>query len=128
MILSKTLLPVPLQGFAALHRQAHPVQNLLTSEGFVQVLDSDDRRTAVGLGFALLDRSLSCVFSRSVLECVHKLFRDASNSIPIKSYGKNMRMSFTSTTSARITKRDDSTTELVAAWPTPAAPPVVRMP
>ena len=37
-------------------------------------------------------------------------------------------MNFTSTTSARIRKSEASTTELVAARPTPAAPPVVRIP
>ena len=37
-------------------------------------------------------------------------------------------MSFTSTTSARITNSEDKTTELVAARPTPAAPPWVRIP
>ena len=37
-------------------------------------------------------------------------------------------MNFTSTTSARIRKSEASTTELVAARPTPAAPPRVRIP
>jgi hypothetical protein len=60
---SKTLLPVPLRpstakGLAALHGQADPVQNVLSSEGLMQVLDRDDRRSAVFLGFPLLPRDL----------------------------------------------------------------------
>ena len=39
-----------------------------------------------------------------------------------------MMMNFTSTTSARITNSEDKTTELVAARPTPSAPPRVRIP
>src|SRR5271165_3295153 len=50
------------------------------------------------------------------------------NDLSKKRHGNNMRMSFTSTTSARITNSDDNTTELVAARPTPAAPPCVRIP
>ena len=38
------------QGLAAAHGQADPVQDLLTSKGLMQVLDGDNRRTAVFLG------------------------------------------------------------------------------
>src|ERR1700674_2156481 len=41
---------------------------------------------------------------------------------------KNTRMNFTKMTSARMTKSEDRTTELVAERPTPAAPPCVRIP
>src|SRR3990170_384581 len=44
------------------------------------------------------------------------------------SYGKNIRINRTSKTSARMMKRDDKTTEFVAARPTPAVPPVARIP
>ncbi len=104
------------QGLAAAHGQADPVQHLLTSEGFMQVLDGDNRRTAVFLGFFWLHRNL--------IDCVHNCFTSSL----INVYGKNMRMNFTSTTSARITNSEDKTTELVAARPTPAAPPCVRIP
>src|SRR5271166_4724348 len=43
-------------------------------------------------------------------------------------HGKNTRMNFTRTTSARMTKSEDRTTELVAENPTPAVPPWVRIP
>src|SRR5204863_4508864 len=38
------------------------------------------------------------------------------------------RINRTNTTSARITNKDESTTELVADLPTPSVPPRVRMP
>src|SRR5271157_2163853 len=43
-------------------------------------------------------------------------------------HGKNTRMNFTRMTSAKMTKSEDRTTELVAEKPTPAVPPFVRMP
>src|SRR5580704_5779113 len=100
------------QGLAAAHAQADPVQNLLTSEGLMQGLDDDNWRTAVCLGV--------CRLHRDLIDYVHNFSR--------ATYGKNMIMSFTSTTSARITNSEDKTTELVAARPTPAAPPFVRIP
>ena len=44
------------------------------------------------------------------------------------SYGKNTMMNRTSTTSARMMKSEESTTELVAARPTPSVPPRTRIP
>src|SRR5580658_2615997 len=41
---------------------------------------------------------------------------------------KNTRIIFTKMTSARMTKSEERTTELVAESPTPAVPPCVRMP
>ena len=61
-----------------------------------------------------------CRLQRNLIDYVHNFSRAV--------YEKNMIMSFTSTTSARITNNDDKTTELVAARPTPAAPPCVRIP
>jgi hypothetical protein len=46
----------------------------------------------------------------------------------LQAYGKKIMMNFTSTTSARMTNKEDKTTELVAARPTPTAPPCVRIP
>ena len=104
------------QGFSAAHAQTDPVQNLVAAEGLVQVLDGDNRRTAVLLRFRLLHRN--------VIGCGHVCLR-----LPrIAGYGKTTRMNFTSTTSARIRKSEPSTTELVAARPTPSAPPRVRIP
>ena len=56
---SSTLLPVPLRPSTArvsprFTRQTDSVQNLVTPEGLLQVLDGDNRRTAVLLGFCLL--------------------------------------------------------------------------
>src|SRR5271157_4966063 len=104
------------QGLAAPHGQANPIQNLLTSEGLVQVLDGNNWRAAVFLGSFLLHGNL--------FDCVHTCFASCLSN----GHGKNMRMNFTSTTSARITNSEDKTTELVAARPTPAAPPRVRIP
>ena len=42
------------QGLAAAHGQANPVQDLLASEGLMQVLDGDNWRVAVSLGFLWL--------------------------------------------------------------------------
>ena len=114
--LAGTTAPQHRQGLAAPHGQANPVQNLLTSEGLMQVLDGDNWRIAVFLGFSSLHRNL--------IDCVHTCFA----SCLINVHGKNMMMNFTSTTSARITNSEDKTTELVAARPTPAAPPRVRIP
>ena len=44
------------------------------------------------------------------------------------SYGKNTRIIFTRMTSARMMKSEESTTESVAARPTPSVPPVTRIP
>jgi hypothetical protein len=114
--LAGTAAPQDRQGLAAAYAQADPVQNLLTSEGLVQILDGDNRGTAVFLGFASLHRNL--------IDCVHISFASCLTNV----HGKNTIMSFTSTTSARITNNPDKTTELVAARPTPAAPPRVRIP
>src|SRR3984957_873946 len=43
-------------------------------------------------------------------------------------HGKKIRISFTRMTSAKITNREDKTTELVAERPTPSVPPCVRIP
>ena len=50
---------------AAFDAQAYPVQNVLTAEGFVQVLDNDNGRSA-GLTCFLLRRNL--------IDCVHICF------------------------------------------------------
>src|ERR1039458_7996163 len=61
--LAGTTAPQHRQGLAALHGQADPVQNLLTAERFMQVLDGDNRRAAVFLGFSLPYRDL--------IDCFH---------------------------------------------------------
>jgi len=88
----------------------------LRAEGFMQVADCDRRVTA---------EVLSVVLSRRVL---FDRFHDGFRAQFVNAYGKNMIMSFTKTTSARITNNEERTTELVAARPTPAAPPSVRIP
>src|SRR5271166_4074377 len=85
----------------------------------MQLLDGDNRRAAVFLGCCLRRRGLNL----DLIDCAHDCFATLRNA-----YGKNIMMSFTSTTSARITNSEDKTTELVAARPTPAAPPWVRIP
>src|SRR5579863_226417 len=46
------------QGFAGLHRQTDPVQDILTSKGLMQVRDENNGRIAVILSFVLLHCSL----------------------------------------------------------------------
>jgi hypothetical protein len=58
MSLSNTLLPVPLRPSTArvsprLTVRLIPFKNLLSSEGLVHVLDGDNRRAAVFLGFSI---------------------------------------------------------------------------
>src|ERR1700691_3698335 len=43
-------------------------------------------------------------------------------------HGKKIRINLTRMTSAKITNREDNTTELVAERPTPSVPPRVRIP
>ena len=60
--LASATAPQHRQGLAAAHGQADPVQDLLTSEGLMQVLDGDDWRTAVFLGFFLLASQFDRLF------------------------------------------------------------------
>ena len=104
------------QRLPAAHAQIDPVQNPLPCEGLPQVLNGNNRHTAFFLRFPL--------FRRIVVSCGHFYFKCASRS----AYGKKTRMNFTSTTSARIRNSEPSTTEFVAARPTPEAPPRARIP
>src|SRR5271154_6372153 len=95
----------------------------------MQALDGDSRYAAVYSGFSPLCRGLNRGLSCNLIDCVHTSFASCLiRGLVSHVHGKNMRMSFTSTTSARITNSEDKTTELVAARPTPAAPPCVRIP
>ncbi len=102
------------QGLAAVHRQADPVQDRLNSE----TIDAGRRQTTAARCSGFL-----CVDHREIVRLSPYVFLQ-----PLLVYGKKMMMNFTSTTSARITNNEDNTTELVAARPTPAAPPRVRIP
>src|ERR1700674_806658 len=64
--LTGTTAPQHRQGLATRHGEANPVQNFLTSEGLMQVLDGDNWRAAVFLGFSSLDRNL--------IDCLHTRF------------------------------------------------------
>src|SRR5436190_4459549 len=82
--------------------QVHPFQDSLRPKVFVQALHYDCG---------------TCLFVFVFVFVLHGV-----------SYGKNTRMKRTSTTSARMMKSEDSTTELVAARPTPSVPPRTRIP
>jgi len=102
--------PQQRQSLGAADGQGDPVQDPLASERLMQVLDGNHRRTSVFPGL--------CTSHRKLISCDHSITR----------YGKKTIMIFTSTTSARITNSEARTTELVAARPTPSAPPCVRIP
>ena len=46
------------QGFSAVHAQADPIQNVVTTKGLVQILDRNNRHTAVFVGIFLLHRNV----------------------------------------------------------------------
>jgi len=106
--------------FGKLRRISNPVQEGLVSRTVLligvdahsplTILDGNHRRTSVFPGL--------CASHRKLISCGHSITR----------YGKKTIMIFTSTTSARITNSEARTTELVAARPTPSAPPCVRIP
>src|ERR1017187_2251974 len=56
------------QGFAAVHSQTDPIQDLVTCKGFVQILDGDDARIALTFRLPLLHRN--------VIGCGHNRFTD----------------------------------------------------
>ena len=91
-----------------------PFKTFWLPKDLMQALDGDSRHACL-LGFLL-----ACICG--LIDCVHSWL---SACLMLR---KKMMMTFTSTTSARITNSDDKTTELVAARPTPAAPPRVRIP
>ena len=98
------------QSFAAANRQINSAQDRLCAEGLVQALQNHGETGAVCVG----------IFNRVVMAVICRAQR---NCIVGAHHGKNTRIIFTKTTSARMTKRDDKTTELVAERPTPSVPP-----
>ena len=112
IILSRTLFPVPLRPSTA--RVSPRLTVRLTP--FKTLWDPKDLYTFSTATTGTCPASLVCSFIA------------IWSIVAIIVYGKKIMMNFTSTTSARITNREDRTTELVAARPTPSAPPRVRIP
>ena len=121
MSLSNTLFPVPLRPSTArvsprFTRKLIPFKTLWPAERLVHVLDGNN-----GHRIALARVPLASP------QC-HKLWPYLFHACFKQRLWKKTRMNFTRTTSARMRKSEASTTELVAARPTPAAPPRVRIP
>jgi len=100
------------QSFSTGHGQIDPTQYDLATERLMYA--SQNQRGCVSLSGAFYGSGAA------LLRCKQEvLFRH---------HEKNTRMNFTRMTSARMTKSEDRTTELVAESPTPAVPPRVRIP
>src|SRR4029077_8218027 len=103
------------QGFATSNGQLDAVQNDLAAEGLVQ--GAQEHRGLVALASRTFDPGSRAAYLDTGQDGWFWLH-----------HGKNTRMNFTNRTSARITKSEERTTELVAESPTPAVPPCVRIP
>src|SRR5208337_2646753 len=103
------------QGFAILHSQINAVQDNLITERLMQAAQNNGWSITLPAGACYRRGGGALFHSKQGF-----LFR-----MP---HGKNTRMNFTRMTSARMTKSEDRTTELVAENPTPAVPPLARIP